>query len=417
MKWKAVDAAGTRLAAHHADQITEAIAKTVDIDQIVEAFMQTFGNGATLTTQQTRDWVQTHAVVNSEPLVPVVNRMLADAYKLGLDASYQAYGLQQVKKDAIQDAINAALSINWANWKPGNAAASLLTKPKGALAALLRQTNATIAGMNTTTLDRLGTILGNAFSVGASSQQVSATILEAQLKVGIRKVLTDPARAFVIARTEISRGLNVAANDNYKDLGVEEVEWLALEECEICAENADSDPVPVGSEFPSGDTEPPAHPNCRCTIAPVIGGFQDATFTDGFINLMVKGVPGPVDIARAINRLAILPNPADPVLEEPEKYVESPWRTIPAPTVNPNVWDNATIEIVALDELVGTDPFLGRKRVKKHIEAMGQALTPNRSLALILETKDQQIILDGHHRLMAWWLLGQNEAPVWKVKL
>jgi hypothetical protein len=417
MKWKAVDAAGTRLAAKHADEITKALAKTVDPDQIIEAFLQTFGNGATLTTQQARDWVQTHAVVNSEPLVPVLNRMYAESYKLGLDASYQAYGLQQVKKDAIQDAINAALSIDWSNWKPGNAAASLLTKPKGALAALLRRTNATIAGMNKTTLDRLGTVLGDAFSVGSASRDVARSILEAQLKIGIGKVLTDSARAYVIARTEISRGLNVAANDNYKELGVEEVEWLALEECEICAENADSDPVPVGSEFPSGDTEPPAHPNCRCTIAPVIGGFQDATFTDGFINLMVKGVPGPVDIARAINRLAILPNPADPILDEPEKYVESPWRTIPAPTVDPNVWDNATIEVVALDELVGTDPFLGRKRVKKHIEAMGQALTPNRSLALILETKDQQIILDGHHRLMAWWLLGQNEAPVWKVKL
>ena len=238
--------------------------------------------------------------------------------------------------------------------------------------------------------------------------------------MGIKEVLTDKARAFVIARTEISRGLNVAATDNYKELGVEEVEWLALEECELCASNVEASPAPAGSgafEGIEGEiSEPPAHPNCRCTIAPVIAGFQDATFTDGFINLMVKGVPGPVDIARAINRLAILPNPADPILEDPEKYVESPWRTIPAPTVNPNVWDNATIEVVTLDELVGTDAFLNRKRVKKHIEAMGQALTPNRSLALILETKDKLIILDGHHRLMAWWLLGQNEAPVWKVK-
>jgi hypothetical protein len=26
----------------------------------------------------------------------------------------------------------------------------------------------------------------------------------------------------------------------------------------------------LGDEFPSGDTEPPVHPNCRCTILPVI---------------------------------------------------------------------------------------------------------------------------------------------------
>ena len=416
MKWQAVDAAGTRLAAHHADQISKALSKTVNADQVIEAFLNTFGAGDTLTPQQARDWAQTHVLVNSAPLVPVLNQMYAESYKLGLDASYQAYGLQQVKKDAIQDAINAALSIDWSKWKPGNASASLLTKPKGALAALLRRTNATIAGMNKTTLDRLGTVLGDALALGTGSREVARTIIEAALKVGIGKVLTDSKRAFVIARTEISRGLNVAANDNYKELGVEEVEWLALDTDDDCATNAEQGPMPLGAEFDSGDTEPPAHPNCRCTLAPVVGGFEDATFTDGFINLMVKGVPGPLDVARAISRLAILPNPADPVLEDPEKYVESPWHSVPSQTVDPNVWDNATIEVVNLDEIVGTDPFLNRKRVKKHIEAMGQALTPNRSLALILETKEQLIIIDGHHRLFAWWLLGQDQAPVWKVK-
>jgi ParB-like chromosome segregation protein Spo0J len=29
----------------------------------------------------------------------------------------------------------------------------------------------------------------------------------------------------------------------------------------------------------------------------------------------------------------------------------------------------------------------------------------------------RNIIIDGHHRLMAAWLLGFDEAPVWKVKV
>jgi hypothetical protein len=130
-----------------------------------------------------------------------------------------------------------------------------------------------------------------------------------------------------------------------------------------------------------------------------------------------KGVPGPLEIERAKSRLEILPNPTDITLEVPEKYVESPWAVVPVPTIDPNVWDTAEVDVVDLNELVGTDAYLNRKNVAKHIEALGQAITPNRSLALILETDTEQIIIDGHHRLMAWWLLGQNTAPVWKVYL
>jgi hypothetical protein len=130
------------------------------------------------------------------------------------------------------------------------------------------------------------------------------------------------------------------------------------------------------------------------------------------------GVPGPAEVERALSRLAILPNPADPTLgERAEKFVESPWATTPAPTVDPNLWDTAVQVIVTLGDLVGTDPYLRRKRVEKHIEAMGQALTPFRSLPIVGDDGSRMIILDGHHRLMAQWLLGQETAPVWKVEL
>lgn len=132
---------------------------------------------------------------------------------------------------------------------------------------------------------------------------------------------------------------------------------------------------------------------------------------------ITKSVPGPQEVERALSRLAILPNPADPELNHPEKYVESPWKTTTPPTIDPNIWDNATTQIVQLADLTGTDLFLKRKRVAKHIENMGQAMTPYRSFALVVETQGNLVIVDGHHRLMSWWLLGQTEAPVWKVKL
>jgi hypothetical protein len=131
------------------------------------------------------------------------------------------------------------------------------------------------------------------------------------------------------------------------------------------------------------------------------------------------GIPGPLEVERAISRLAILPNPAHPDLSEEDasKYVESPWATIPAPTVDPNVYDKAVQLIVNLADLTGTDPFLKRKRVIKHIESMGQALTKFRSLPIVADDGARMIILDGHHRLMSSWLLGDETAPVWKVEI
>jgi ParB-like chromosome segregation protein Spo0J len=129
-----------------------------------------------------------------------------------------------------------------------------------------------------------------------------------------------------------------------------------------------------------------------------------------------KGVTGPLEQARAQSRLAILPNPADPIISDPEKYVESPWATIPTPTVDPNVWDTARTTVIQLKDLHGTDPFLKRKKIAEHIDSMGQAVTPSRSYAMVIEIGGQQIIIDGHHRLMALWLLGLEKAPVWLVK-
>lgn len=129
------------------------------------------------------------------------------------------------------------------------------------------------------------------------------------------------------------------------------------------------------------------------------------------------GVPGPVEVERALNRLTILPNPADPALDDPEKFVESPWALRPVPTVDPNVWSDAELELVDIEGLFATDPWLKRKNVRKHIENMGQAILPYRGYAMVAVVKGENIIIDGHHRLAAKWLLGQGTAPVWKVEL
>jgi hypothetical protein len=138
------------------------------------------------------------------------------------------------------------------------------------------------------------------------------------------------------------------------------------------------------------------------------------------VTIQKAGVPSIQEVKRAKSRLKILPNPMpDDILNrdiDPEKAVESPWQVVPKPTVNPSAWDRAELTIIAFEDLYATDPWLTRKTVKEHIESMGGATTPYRSYALVYEQDDKPIIIDGHHRLTALWLLGLESAPVWLVK-
>jgi hypothetical protein len=123
-------------------------------------------------------------------------------------------------------------------------------------------------------------------------------------------------------------------------------------------------------------------------------------------------------VVRAHSRLAILPTPNQSDLTKADRFIESPWPVTDLPAVSPNLdWDTAVNETVALSELTGTNRYLKRAKVTEHIDAISKTATPFKSYALVAELDGSMIIIDGHHRLMAAWLLGQETAPVWKVEL
>jgi phosphohistidine phosphatase SixA len=49
------------------------------------------------------------------------------------------------------------------------------------------------------------------------------------------------------------------------DEGATEKSWVGGT-CEVCQENADAGWIDMDEQFPSGDDEPPAHPNCGCEL-------------------------------------------------------------------------------------------------------------------------------------------------------
>ena len=76
-------------------------------------------------------------------------------------------------------------------------------------------------------------------------------------------------RSEMIARTETNDALSQAFMDRAHDMKIEGKEWVvAGGPCEICAENEAEGVVPIDQIFSSGHERPPAHPNCRCALAP-----------------------------------------------------------------------------------------------------------------------------------------------------
>jgi SPP1 gp7 family putative phage head morphogenesis protein len=82
------------------------------------------------------------------------------------------------------------------------------------------------------------------------------------------------SRAMMIARTETQMAANSGALEGYKASGVVQgKEWITAEDdlvSEECQENADAGELALDAPFPSGDDAPPVHPNCRCSIVPVV---------------------------------------------------------------------------------------------------------------------------------------------------
>lgn len=86
-------------------------------------------------------------------------------------------------------------------------------------------------------------------------------------------------RAQVIARTETQMAANAGAVQGYRASGVVAAkQWVTAQDDlveEECLDNAAAGPdqdgvLALDADYPSGDEAPPAHPNCRCVIVPIV---------------------------------------------------------------------------------------------------------------------------------------------------
>lgn len=246
-----------RLSAKNAGKVRRAFKDVLHGDEIARAWAETHPAGGSVSPQTARDWARVQISVSKKPMQNALARIYAEGYVTGEYAA--EYMLARLKGLQKAPKVSAGV-VDWATWTPGNRAAAALIKPKGGLKNLLNSRKITIANeVINTKLDRIGTALARGLELGWTPTQVTQTL---------NSIIDDPQHALVIAQTEMSRAVSVATRDSYETAGIEQVEWLVAEGCDECQENADASPIGIGDTFPSGDAEPPAHPNCMCSLAP-----------------------------------------------------------------------------------------------------------------------------------------------------
>lgn len=196
-------------------------------------------------------FVQTKIKVDKKSLDAAFTTTYADAVVLGRDIAGTTMGTEVV--------------ANWDKWKAGNRAASALLKPEGALKQMLKEKNILVSKVWRTKIDRVGSILADGLDRGLGVDALARLIND---EIG------DARHALAIAWTETARAQTIASRMAYQDAGIEMFEWITADPCPLCEdiEEESKGGVPFGYVFTQGDgiTEPPAHPECRCDIIPVV---------------------------------------------------------------------------------------------------------------------------------------------------
>ena len=267
--------ASARVAAKSAVKIRAALAASIDSRRVYTQYMDT---QPPITADRTADriraraWAMKNVKLNLTPYEKVLRRHYANMYILGQSEAAEnmadraqkgpvATANAKPKTNAQgQPVFDPNFSINWDTWEPGNAAAAALLNPPGGLKKLLGEADIQARGIADYSHDLLGTALADGIARGDTPVQIANDI---------RDSLSSPERALTIAITEGQRAKIEANVNSYIANGVEQIEWTTNDPCPECQDN-DGKIVTLGDDFPSGDTQPPVHPNCQCDVIPVM---------------------------------------------------------------------------------------------------------------------------------------------------
>lgn len=211
--------------------------------------------------------VQTHVHINTKPLANVLFRLYSDAGLRGLRTGVRQVSQAQKGIDTVSDAQTLLSRVDWKNWKPGNANLAKEATPR--LRDVLFASEKIADSIGNTTRNKIADAISwgieNGESYSTTGSLIDFVLLTAE------EDAAESYRADTIAITETQRAFNEGALDSYELAGLGGWTWLAYDEaCDECADND-------GQEFAFDDETPPAHPDCRCAVVPLMGDYEEET--------------------------------------------------------------------------------------------------------------------------------------------
>jgi len=176
----------------------------------------------------------------------------------GLDDGSQVAKLmapfyRQLLKDAFADASDAGVDVTF------DLENEFVQQVLGSLAK-------NIKGVAETTRQEVRDLISKQASEGWSLERLQKEIRE-------RGEIAGRTRAMLISRTESAAAYSQGSLAAYKASGVvSHTEWLTAGDdldCPICAA-LNGTRAELGGSFDGGIDAPPAHPNCRCALSPIV---------------------------------------------------------------------------------------------------------------------------------------------------
>lgn len=193
-------------------------------------------------------------------LVGEIEGMLADIVRDGTVHAMLQVGIDVEARKEVMNVVNR-YAVEYAKQR----AAEMVGMRVDALGTLIPNPRAEWQ-ITESTRGYLRAAVREAIAEGWSNDTLAAKIAQSY---GFSK-----ERAMVISRTETIRASNAGSLESYKVSGlVKAKEWLTAEDDKVtpdCVLNGEAGPVGLDRAFPSGAMAPPDHPNCRCTIVPVV---------------------------------------------------------------------------------------------------------------------------------------------------
>lgn len=213
-------------------------------------------------------WLQQRHIPIAKKLTGPMHGLWTDGFLVGSISARTVLSHHGLIVKADDPALQTVtMGADWKHWTPGDwEAARELIDVEGmgtGLKALLEHGGIVLKGIEDHKLDQLARILADGVSHGDAP---------AKIATALRSLVDDPKWAYRVALTETTRAVSSATLNRYAMNGVSAKEWLSAGDQHVCTNlcepNEEEGAVALDSAFPSGDDAPPAHPLCRCSLAP-----------------------------------------------------------------------------------------------------------------------------------------------------